>query len=494
MASYVNSTHAGRILLIPVIPNAFATLYATVCPTGAVPEQLHGCQFSPELYREDEVESNEHLRNAYNFPFLFHQDGTPWVEANSYLHHIIQNQHPGDRPTDQARRIAGELLEYLIFCESHEIDWKDFSGKRPSLRPSYKYFQHLKTKSQRSSRVTNQYTGAVYNFYEYVSRYWHAIDLDRVDTVRKFMVRISTAKGSRIIERLKRSQTLATPLSAAPDIGTVRDDGEDLRPLTNLQLKSLQDSLTKHKWLVQERLIVDTALMTGGRKQTVLTLRARHLSQFTDKNLRRDNTYALKCGPGTGIDTKHNKPLTIYIPKGLASRLLVWVKSPTYLRRKKKFIEARMAESSESWNSGDVYVYLSEQGNPYYISKDDPAYPFLKTPAKGQVTSTIKRKMVKYLGNELPKDFVFHWLRATFAFQLYQYLQPLVDAGKLSPHEQISIIQVRLAHSDRETTEHYLKLFKSVNANLEAQEDWEDWIMGGEYMLQDDGIKKSNTE
>ncbi|PNV99395.1 site-specific integrase [Pseudomonas protegens] len=491
MASYINSTHEGRIVLVPAVPNIFATVYATVCPPGAVAEPLHGCEPSREIYREDEVGADDHLKNAYNFPFLFHKDGTPWIEANSYLYHIIQDQHPNERPTDQARRIAAELLDYLIFCESQGIDWKDFSGKRPSHRPTYKYFNYLKNQSKRSSRVTNQYTGAVYNFYKYVSRYWHSIDMERVDTVRTFKSFSSTAKGSFLIERVRRSQTLSTAPTVQPDIGTVRDEGEDLRPLTNQQLKMLQDSLTKHKWRVQDRLIVDTALMTGARKQTVLTLRLKHLAQFTEENLRRDNTYAVKCGPGTGIDTKHSKALTIYIPKALASRLSIWAKSPTASKRQKKFMDlAASGPIGSQWKREDVYLFLSEQGNSYYVSKDDPNYPFIKTPAKGQVTTTIKRKILKYSGSTFPKDFTFHWLRATFAFQLYQYLQPLVDSGRLGSSDQISIIQIRLSHSYRETTEHYLKLFKMFNENLAAQEGWEDWLMGGEGMLQNHDNKK----
>ena len=59
--------------------------------------------------------------------------------------------------------VASKLLDYL-FCEDNNLDWLDFSGARPSLRPTYKYFYHLIKEGRRSNQVINQYTAAVYHF------------------------------------------------------------------------------------------------------------------------------------------------------------------------------------------------------------------------------------------------------------------------------------------------------------------------------------------
>ncbi|MFO7071421.1 site-specific integrase, partial [Pseudomonas aeruginosa] len=58
--------------------------------------------------------------------------------------------------------------------------------------------------------------------------------------------------------------------------GFVDDEGECLRPLTNLELFDLISLIGSGGWDAQERLIILLALMTGSRKQTVLTLRVKH--------------------------------------------------------------------------------------------------------------------------------------------------------------------------------------------------------------------------
>lgn len=45
--------------------------------------------------------------------------------------------------------------------------------------------------------------------------------------------------------------------------------------------------------------------------------------------------------------------------------------------------------------------------------------------------------------------------------------------GSLQPGEEISFIQMRLHHADRETTENYLKLFSMHSEKLAAQESYE---------------------
>lgn len=485
MASYEKTDHRDRIIQVPVLPNVFATVYVTAAPPTAVKVPVYGTEDCSVLYRDDEVGSDVAGKHAYNYPFLLHKDGTPWIEANSFFYSRIRDQHTSSRPTDQARRESAELMEYLVFCEQKNIDWKDFSGSRPSQRPTYRYFNHLKTAGKRSGRVANHYTGTVYEFYAHVARYWYPIDMDRVDTVKRMKQYVSTSRGSFLVDRLKRSQTFNTPPATSPEMGFVRDEGEDLRPLTNAELLRFREIMKHRSWSVQDKLIVDTALMTGARKQTVLTIRRKHLKLFKKENLRRDNTYAMPVGPGTGIDTKSDKNFLIFVPKKLAERLVTWDASPTASNRRRKFNALVIDQKSGTplLTEDDMYVFLSDQGNAYYMAKNDPRYPYVKTVPTGQVTSTIRKKILKLAIQDMPKDFTFHWLRATFAYQLFQYLQLAIKAGLLKHGEDISIIQTRLAHSHREVTEQYLKLFMMINENLTAQEGWEDWLIGGEHLL-----------
>jgi hypothetical protein len=67
--------------------------------------------------------------------------------------------------------------------------------------------------------------------------------------------------------------------------------------------------------------------MTGARKQTVLTMRLKHLKAFQPDRLLRDGSYKLHAGPGTGIDTKNDKEQTLYFPRQLAEELITLANS-----------------------------------------------------------------------------------------------------------------------------------------------------------------------
>ena len=481
--SYANSRHEGRLALIPHLRDAFASLYVHEAQPGSAPLVLEGGDFKT-VFQLDEVGGGND-RDLFNFPFLFRADGSPWHEANDYLLNIMSNKAPINRRTDDVRRRASKLLDYLLFCEDKNLDWLDFSGARPPLRPTYRYFYHLINEGTRSNQVINQYTSAVYHFYKYVTEHWHDLDMKRVDTVKQVRFMAQGSKGYKLIEAEKRSQTRRTaPVSSVP-LGFVREDGEDLRPLSNRELSAFLTVIRKEKeWTVIERLILIIALMTGARKQTVLTMRLKHLKGFTEDKLQPEGAYKLHAGPGTGIDTKYDKPQVLYVPKQLAEELVTLAESPMMKTRREKFrTRLEVSHPGLSVAEDDMYLFLSDQGNCYYMAKSDPRYTIVKSPQTGQVTETIKRKLIQKASSPFPKDFSYHWLRATFGYQLYQRLQPLVQEGAMKPGEDIGFIQKRMHHESRQTTENYLKLFNMTHEKLIAQEIWEGKLFNGGYAV-----------
>ncbi|VVO49418.1 hypothetical protein PS838_00212 [Pseudomonas fluorescens] len=298
--SYSNPRYEGRLVLIPHVKSAFASLFVGIQPDGAIESVLEGAE-TKLLYQVEEVGASFSSDDIYNLPFLFHKGGEPWFEANSYLRSLLENKALSNRPTDDLRRRASKLLDYLIFCENEGLNWLDFSGRRPVLRPTYKYFAHLISHSGRSAAVINQYTGVVFDFYRFVCASWHDIDLLRIDTVKevKYVIRDSYG-ATRMITAEKRSQTKSTVPGRLVSIGYVREDNEDLRPLSNIELAEFLKVTEGGSWSTLERLILLTALMTGARKQTVLTMRMKHLQSFTSERLQGDGTYLLHAGPGTG--------------------------------------------------------------------------------------------------------------------------------------------------------------------------------------------------
>ncbi|HEJ1290745.1 site-specific integrase [Pseudomonas aeruginosa] len=479
--SYTNPRHEGRLVLLSQVRDVFASLHVHERPLGAASLVLEGSG-SAVVYPVDEIGAGNDC-DLFNLPFLLHANGDPWQEANAYLLGHMRDKAPANRRTDDVRRRASKLLDYLLFCEDNNLDWLDFSGARPPHRPTYKYFYHLINNGDRCNAVINQYTAVVYHFYKYVSEYWHDLDMKRVDTVKQLRFIVQSPKGAKVIDAERRSQTRRSPANSVVPIGFVREDGEDLRPLSNLELGAfLQIIKNEKEWSTIERLILLTSLMTGARKQTVLTMRLKHLKAFQPDRLLRDGSYKLHAGPGTGIDTKNDKAQTLYFPRQLAEELITLANSSMMkIRRAKLRAQLEAIQSELPMGEEDMYLFLSDQGNCYYMAKSDPRYSVAKSLQVGQVTDTIKRKLFKKSANELPKDFSYHWLRATYAYQLYQRLQVLVKDGLMQLGEDIDFIQKRMHHQSRETTENYLKLFRVTHDKVMAQEIWESKLFNGGY-------------
>lgn len=479
--SYTNLRHEGRLALLPRVTDAFSRLHVLEEAPGAVSLVLEGFG-SSVVYQVGETGAGND-RDLFNFPFLFHANGDPWHEANAYLLCHMRDTAPVNRRTDDVRRRASKLINYLLFCEDKNLDWLDFSGARPPHRPTYKYFYHLINEGGRSNAVINQHTAVVYHFYKYLSECWYELDMKRVDTIKHVRFIVQSPSGAKVIEAEKRSQTRRSQTNSVVPIGFVREDGEDLRPLANLELGAFLEIIkNEKKWSTIERLILLTSLMTGARKQTVLTIRLKHLKAFQSDRLLRDFSYKLHAGPGTGMDTKNDKAQILYFPKQLAEELITLANSPMMkMRRAKLRAQLESKQSGLTMDEEDMYLFLSDQGNCYYMAKSDPRYLVVKLPPAGQVTDTIKRKLLQKASSEFPKDFSYHWLRATYAYQLYQRLQVLVKEGLMQLGEDIDFIQKRMHHESRETTENYLKLFKMTHEKVIAQEIWEGKLFNGGY-------------
>ncbi|MEX1668332.1 hypothetical protein AB4876_05370 [Zhongshania guokunii] len=484
--SYENARHRGRLLNIDVAADLFGS-YSTEKKMGAVKQVLAGSD--TPIYLTPEFIGCDDNRNVYNMPFLLNDDGTPWWEANAYLCYLVENKHVMSRPTDDARRKAARLLDYKLFTEDEGFDWLDFSGRRLSSRPTYRYFYYLCEIRALSAASVNQYTSDVYSFYEYTSRSWHpeSIQMERVDSVKTIRVYYQSYKYSSSREVLKRSQTKRTPGTSKIPTGYVREDGEVLRPLNVEQISELKKIVNGSSWEPIERLIVLFSLLTGARKQTVLTIRLRHIRMLSDMEPQSDGSYKLQVGPGTLINTKNSKKHNIYIPSQLRTELIIYGHCEQSRKRREKFkLKYRMEYPGlPEFEEDDLYLFMSDQGNCYYMATDDPRHPIVKSRPSGQVVDNLKRKIFRGATDNFPRDFYYHWLRATYAFLLWLGLQKSIDSGTLSESEALSFIQNRLSHKSRETTENYLKLFKNIDVQFMAQELFEDILFSGSMMDND---------
>ena len=479
-------TTAGRITYIDRIPFASGSIITekpdfvgrnqTVieCPVdGRGSYYIHSESKRPKVTRFDDT--------VYNFPVLWEDDGiTPWHDGNQFLWSLLFNKT--DATFKQLNHKAKQLMEYKLFTEAnYGYDLLDFKSLRPAHRVSYAYFYHL-LKRGISAGNLNQHTATVYQFYEWLNEQPHIeLDLTRVDKTHRAFIKFETNWGKVMSKEVKvRSQMVVTPQASSVRQGFVRDEGEDLRPLYDDEFDLLCAILGTTQFTATERMIYQVALDTGARKQTVLTLRKKHVDKLMQGRPDEYGTVRLNCSSAIGIDTKGGRVLAIHFPRELIERLHIYVNSADYMKKVAKFKAARkprpedLQEENNEMPDDDIYVFLSNQGNPLYMAKDDPLYRKLKTPPEGNYLQTVTRKIKAAEPKHFPSDYTFHWTRATYAYRFYKFLTPLVDSGQLGVSDAIVLIQRRLGHKLRETTEHYLQLFKMTNLRLEAQERYEE--------------------
>lgn len=476
-------TKEQRIIVIPRVDNATADISSNPQKGGIlrVTEKVDPITKTGDSYYiiPEPIYNSRGEDYVYNFPFLINKDGSPWEEANYYLFEKATNINCIGKDTAPLRRVASQLLDYKIFCDDNYIDYLDLSARRPSGRPHQRYFSELCNSGIGNDNI-NTRTGIVYNFYKHLSKQSnYNIDIDRVDTTRPIKITMEGRGGlfTKTIE--KRSLTLRTSQKVNPvGIGYVRDEGEDLRPLSNKEFDRFIEILRTDKFDVDERLMCRIAIFTGARKQTLLTMRMKHVDIFKDdKNMSPDGTYVIFAGNGGDIDTKFNKKQTLHFPKGLAEQIVIYANSKLAKKRRKKFRKnIEKSKSEDTISDDEIYLFLSNQGNCHYMARNDYRYTKTKSKATGQRTDSLCKKLLKHLPDDFPKSFIFHWLRATFGYKYYQYLISLVEKGIMKNGEVITRVQARMHHSKRETTENYLKLFLNINDRIKIQEMYENQL------------------
>ncbi|MFM5524413.1 hypothetical protein ACET73_01780 [Aeromonas veronii] len=472
-------TRAQRIVLIHHLPYTDAYLSTYPINNNSLPIT------NGDYYITGLNNSSDSDDSVYLFPILLEADGTPWHLANLFLLKIATDNRDNYKDTRDIRKKASLLLDYKIFCESARgnnneqapIDLFDFKHSLKSKRPTWRYYSHLMHVEKPRPGLLNAKTGAVYQFYKFAATQPNIdLDLERVEKLTSFTVFKQTASGNLYrIDGEKRSQTVRTAEPAPVSIGYVRDEGEDLRPLFQKELDALLDALQTGEFEIDEKLIVYLALCTGERKQTILTMRMRHLKFFEDQYLsQKKMSYKLFANSQNGCDTKYDKPHILHVPAWLGEKIKTWAFSKKATERREKFKQ----KFGDIFNDDDMYLFLSPTGDCRYMSHLDPRYKMTLSPALGQVTRNLKYKLLRITGNKISPDFSFHWLRATFALLLYKGCQKLISEKKMLAGTELNHIRYRLHHAHQSTTENYLKLFSQTSELLEAQETFENILFG----------------
>ncbi len=207
------------------------------------------------------------------------------------------------------------------------------------------------------------------------------------------------------------------------------DDGGKLRPLPVAEQKALIAAL-KELGNIEYSLMHYTALLTGARVMTVLTLRVRDVLRPPSKI--HQWPHKIRCGPGTGIDTKGDvSNVYLSVPRMLYDLLQAYAVSERAVHRR-----ARTDRGEDPYN----YLFLTQRGQPYYESKEDRnAVRDANTPLRRSALSGrplrkfIEQSVIPLVQKKHPNfKYRFHDQRATFGMNWidYQMLQAGPDFGK----------------------------------------------------------------
>lgn len=211
------------------------------------------------------------------------------------------------------------------------------------------------------------------------------------------------------------------------------------------------------------------ALLTGARIQTVLTLRwgdfAMPPSQVNQW------PFKLRCGPGTGIDTKNNvTDVYLSVQRDLYEWLHTYAVSEKAMARR---VKSDLKESPEN------YLFLSNRGGPHYESKDDlnvarnSDEPLKRSSPTGQ---NLRSFMTDYLIPEVRKtipnfSFKFHDLRASFGVNWVDAVLQDQDTHQRYNWARDQLRKL-LWHANAITTDRYLQYRQHMHQLEQADADW----------------------
>lgn len=406
----------------------------------------------------------------YNFfPIVLCADDSPWKEANLFILWKLEGSMNPTMTTLES--IASDLADYRSYLDQEDIDPFDFP-KRKLLRPTYRYrnFNVLKVRAgEMSLNTAKRRVGVVISFYDWIIEESMAEIENSPWTEKKVHISIRNRHGAIVYNKIK-STDLSIKISKSenPYSETIQDGGE-LRPLKHREQVVLFEALRELN-NIEMTLIHLIAFCTGARIQTILTLKASMFQKLIDSNAKE---VRLKIGPGTGVDTKNDKLMTIFFPIQLYEKIRIYTLSDRLNQRK------LIAKDKHS-----DYLFLTNRGTPYYDSKDEIS-EFNEDNRKrrannGQgIRQFIAYKLIPLVRRK-PEfrsfHYKFHDLRATYGLNLTEAQIKLVQKGQSNLYKAREFVRSRMGHTSASTTDLYLQYQDNLQLIKKAQLDYEEHI------------------
>lgn len=378
-------------------------------------------------------------------------EGVPWAEACLYL--LGRAERASYPEVRTLAYLAQDLSEFRQFCDEEDIDWLKFPQlkmRRPTQR--YKVFLELLIGSKEISRaIAERRINTVIAFYsDSLENGYFTLDNPPWEESRVNIFHTDTAGIIRVKSVAKKSASIARLSNGEPYKNGIEDEGK-LRPLLPNERKALVESLNEIK-NTELTLMHLLAISSGGRMQTIGTLRAKHFSRSPETI----NEYAnIGCENGSGINTKKRKSRNLSISKPIYTRVYIYLKSDRYKARAKRAINGI---------GGEQYVFLTSHGNPFYDSREGLGQAVEQRGQRykriGQsLRQLIKEDVIPLMRKKLKDEsfhYQFHDLRATFGVMFLES-QPRDETGALKDATKvINDLRQLMWHETSVTTMRYV--------------------------------------
>jgi len=405
------------------------------------------------------------------FPVVLTADGSPWEPAVLWL-----KDKALTNPTNLTSLlpIAQDLKEYKVFLDEFGLEWSDFSSIEKLLRPTYIYLTHLRElvhSGQIKPSTANRRMSTVIGLYRF-AQHDHRLKFEPANepwVEKTFGLRYRDSKGFNRVKEVVTTD-LRIPVPSGEDaLSDAIDDGGKLRPMAVEEQKALVGAL-RTLGNTEFSLMHYLGLLAGAREMTIMTLRIRDfLPASSDIS---SWPYKVRCGPGTGIDTKFDRTdVYLNIPKALYGMLHVYALSE---RAKKRRAKSRLGDSTLN------YLFLTRQGNPYYEGKDDrnavheTDEPLRRTSAQGQgLREFITKHVIPEVRKTLPQfGYKFHDTRATFGMNWVDHVMGTENSGIEKYHWAMEQLRKLMWHKSTATTEKYLEYRRHRQRLDSALQGW----------------------
>lgn len=460
------------------LPQLRLTKVRTAPAPGRIPvDHLHNGQ-RIKYWRERVQSTATRWTEFRSLPMVVDSAGAPWAPACLWLLDKAQAKPLG---ISSLRPVAQDLAAYKTFLDELALEWDDFSAIEKYARPTYLYRNHLLAQlnaGELKKSTASRRMSSVITFYRFLMRNsrmrFSPANDPWVD--KDVGIDYRDSKGFKQVANVTTTDVSIKASNHQDAWDETISDGGKLRPLPVSEQKALVAAL-KELGNVEYALMHHMALLTGAREMTVLTLRVRdvicpsgQIPQWSHK---------IRCGPGTGIDTKGDvADVYLSMPRALYEQLHAYAVSERARRRR-----AKTPKGEDPSN----YLFLTQQGQPYYESKEernavcDSASPLRRSALSGRpLRKFIEQRVIPLMRKAHPRfKYRFHDLRATFGLNWVDYQMLQAGAEGLGKHYLWTRDQLRklMWHKSPLTTDKYLEYREHMHHLQLAQKDWSNHLV-----------------